>query len=227
MLYDVFICHASADKSVFVRTLVQALQDQHVEVWYDEKSLKLGDSLRRAIDKGLSKSRFGIVVLNKAFFERNWPQYELDALAEREMAGNDKVLLPIWHGVAHQDVMEYSPALAGRKAVSSSEGIAKVVQAILSVIHPQESPLIIARDYLLEWGVTPPVITDQYWLNVVEASNRVPGFGAVVPEASSWRRWSFPLPPKEADSSAWGERLSQGDEANRSQKKTSEKESEE
>ena len=103
--------------------------------------------------------------------------------------------------------MEYSPALAGRKAVFSLEGIFKVVQEILSVIHPQESPLIVARDYLLEWGVTPPVITDRYWLDVVEASNRVPGFGAAVPEESSWRRWSFPLPPKEGDSRSWGERL--------------------
>ena len=207
MLYDVFICHTSADKADFVRPLVEALRNQHIEVWYDEKSIKLGDSLRRAIDKGLSKSRFGIVVLSKAFFARNWPQYELDALAEREMAGNDKVLLPVWHGVTHQDVMEYSPALAGRKAVSSSEGIAKVVQEIISVIHPQESPLIVARDYLLEWGVTPPVITDQYWLDVVEASNRVPGYGASVPEESAWRRWSFPLPPKETGSRSWGERL--------------------
>ena len=66
MLYDVFICHASADKAAFVRPLVEVLRDQQVEVWYDEKSIKLGDSLRRAIDKGLSKSRFGIVVLSKA-----------------------------------------------------------------------------------------------------------------------------------------------------------------
>jgi hypothetical protein len=207
MLYDVFICHASADKAAFVRPLVEALRDQHVEVWYDEKNLKLGDSLRRAIDKGLAKSRFGIVVLSKAFFARNWPQYELDGLAEREMAGNDKVLLPIWHGVTHQEVMEYSPPLAGRKAVASSDGIAKVVQEIIAVIHPQESPLIVARDYLLKWDITPPVITEQYWLDVVEASNRVPGFGAVVPEESSWRRWSFPLPSKEKGSRAWGERL--------------------
>jgi hypothetical protein len=207
MLYDVFICHASADKAACVRPLVEALQNEHVEVWYDEKSLKLGDSIRRTIEQGLSKSRFGVIVLSKAFFARNWPQYELDGLVEREMTGKDTVLLPIWHGVTHQDVMEYSPALAARKAASSSDGIAKVVKEILAVIHPQGSPLIVARDYLLDWGVTPPVITDQYWLDVVEASNRLPGFGAVIPEASSWQRWSFPLPGKQADSRAWGERL--------------------
>src|SRR5271165_3811981 len=152
MLYDVFICHASTDKAGFVSPLVKALSEANVEVWYDEKALKLGDSIRRTIDKGLSKSRFGIVVLSKAFFARNWPQYELDALIEREMTGNDKVLLPIWHGVARQDIMKYSPALAGRKAVSSSDGISKVVKEILAVIHPNDSPLIVARDELLEWG---------------------------------------------------------------------------
>src|ERR1700679_2874571 len=187
MLYDVFICHASANKASIVRPLVKALAENNVEVWYDEKAIKLGDSIRRTIDKGLSKSRFGIVILSKAFFARNWPQYELDALAEREMAGSDKIVLPIWHGVTHQDVMEYSLPLAGRKAISSSEGISKVVDEILSVVHPQGSPLVIARDRLIEWGITPPVITDPYWLDVVEASNRVEAYGANVPEASTWR----------------------------------------
>jgi hypothetical protein len=28
------------------------------------------------------------VVLSQAFFEKNWPQYELDGLVEREMKGN-------------------------------------------------------------------------------------------------------------------------------------------
>ena len=204
MLYDVFICHASEDKDSFVRSLAQALQTEHVEVWFDEFSLKLGDSIRRSIDKGLRQSRFGIVVLSPAFFEKNWPQYELDGLVEREMKGNDKIILPLWHGVTHDHVMQYSPALAGRKAVSSERGIQKVVDRILEVIRPQGSPLIVARDMLLEWGVTPPVITDRYWLEVVEASNRVPGFGPVIPEDSGWNRWSFPLPPKDSGATHWG-----------------------
>ncbi|MER3423706.1 MAG: hypothetical protein C4293_11210, partial [Nitrospiraceae bacterium] len=207
VLYDVFICHASEDKEIFVRPLAEALQCENIEVWYDQFSLRLGDSIRRSIDKGLQQSRFGLVILSQAFFEKQWPQYELDGLAEREMIGKDKVILPIWHGVNHKDVLRYSPALAGRKAVSSEEGISKVVEEILKVIHPQGSPLIIARDTLLEWGLTPPVITDKYWLDVVEASNRSPGFGAVIPEESSWSRWSFPLPTKEGGATQWGERL--------------------
>lgn len=197
MLYDLFICHASEDKDGFVRPLAELLRGQHVEVWYDEFSLKLGDSIRQSLDKGLKQSRFGIVVLSRAFFDKQWPQYELDGLAEREMKGRDTVILPIWHGVTHDDVMNYSPSLAGRRAVSSAQGIERVASEILAAIHPQGSPLIIARDMLIQWGLTPPVITDTYWLDIVEASNRVPGFGAVIPEESGWSRWSFPLPLKE------------------------------
>lgn len=207
MLYDLFICHASEDKDSFVRPLAEALRRENVEVWYDEFSLKLGDSIRRAIDKGLRQARFGVVILSKAFFAKEWPQYELDGLAEREMSGSDKVILPIWHKITRDDVMQYSPSLAGRKAVFSSVGLQNIISDILSVIHPNGSPLINARDILLDWGIRPPVITEPYWLNVVEASNRLSGQGAVIPEDQVWGRWSFPLPYKSDDPRQWGERL--------------------
>jgi hypothetical protein len=35
-------------------------------------------SLRRKIDQGIARSRFGLVVLSPSFFAKNWPQYELD-----------------------------------------------------------------------------------------------------------------------------------------------------
>lgn len=96
MLYDVFICHASEDKEPFVRPLAESLQAEHVEVWFDELSLKLGDSIRRSIDRGLRQSRFGVVVLSPAFFEKNWPQYELDGLINREMKGRDIIIELNW-----------------------------------------------------------------------------------------------------------------------------------
>jgi hypothetical protein len=187
--------------------LADALARQNVEVWYDEFSLELGDSIRRSIDKGLSRSRFAIVVLSRSFFRKNWTQYELDGLTELEMRGHDKVLLPIWHDLTHSEVLAYSPALANRKAVMSADGVDAVVSAVLRVLRPQGSPLIHARDLLLERGVTPPVITDAYWLEVTEASNRIGSSGAVVPDEAVWGRWSFPLPEKEGGPENWGERL--------------------
>ena len=133
--YDVFICHASEDKESFVQSLAQALQQVGLKVWYDEFTLRLGDKLRRSIDKGLVNSRYGIVVLSKAFFVKEWPQYELDGLAQREVSGM-KVILPIWHGIAREDVMKYSPSLADRLAVKSDIPMGQLVEAILDVIKP-------------------------------------------------------------------------------------------
>ncbi len=56
--WDAFICHASEDKEDFVRPLALKLQESGLKVWYDDFTLKIGDSLRRSIEKGLSSSRF-------------------------------------------------------------------------------------------------------------------------------------------------------------------------
>ncbi len=117
--YDVFISHASEDKEEFVKPLAEALQGAGYNVWYDEFTLKVGDSLRRSIDNGLINSRFGIVVFSNAFFTKNWTQYELNGLVNREMEGR-KVILPIWHMVSKNQVQNYSPTLADKKAINSS-----------------------------------------------------------------------------------------------------------
>ena len=96
IFYDVFISHASEDKEDFVRPLAEKLTAAGFSVWYDEFQLKIGDKLRRSIDKGLATSRFGIVVFSPDFFQKNWTQYELDGLVQKEMTGK-KAILPLWH----------------------------------------------------------------------------------------------------------------------------------
>jgi hypothetical protein len=111
--YDVFISHASEDKEAVVRPLAHALQSAGLEVWYDEFELRIGDSLRRKIDRGLANSRFGIVVLSQDFLKKGWPNYELDGIITRVNSG-EQVLLPIWHNISKQAVVEYSPSLADK-----------------------------------------------------------------------------------------------------------------
>ena len=113
--YDVFISHASEDKDEIVRPLAHALQAEGLRVWYDEFELRIGDSLRRKIDKGLGNSRFGIVVFSQDFFRKGWTNYELDGLVTRSVSG-DQVILPIWHKVSKQEVISYSASLADKLA---------------------------------------------------------------------------------------------------------------
>lgn len=133
--YDVFICHASEDKVSFVRSLATALHDKGLQVWYDEFSLTVGDSLRRSIDHGLSQSRFGIVILSRSFFAKEWPQKELDGLTAREINGV-KVILPVWHSISRDDVLTYSPVLADRVSLQTDRGLDYIVYELLKVIKP-------------------------------------------------------------------------------------------
>lgn len=116
--YDAFISHASEDKDDFVRPLAGILKEYGFRIWYDEFELEIGDSLRESIDKGLVTSRYGIVVLSPKFLDKNWTKYELNSLVAREIEGK-KVILPIWHNVTRQQVMQYSPMLADKLALSS------------------------------------------------------------------------------------------------------------
>lgn len=117
--FDAFISHATEDKEDLVRPLAEKLIERGFNIWYDEFQLKVGDSLRRNIDRGLAASRFGIVVLSPSFFAKNWPQYELDGLVAREMEGQ-KVILPLWHKVSKNEVIAYSPSLADKVALNTA-----------------------------------------------------------------------------------------------------------
>lgn len=124
--YDLFISHASEDKAGFVRELVGSLERRGLKVWFDDAELQVGDTLTRSIDDGLRQSRFGVVILSRAFFDKNWPRAELDALASREIESGEVVVLPVWLDVDADDVRQYSPLLARKLALRSQDGIEAV-----------------------------------------------------------------------------------------------------
>lgn len=133
--HDVFISHASEDKDEVVRPLAHALRDGGLDVWFDEFELKIGDSLRRKIDMGLAKSRFGVVVLSKAFFTKGWTNYELDGLVTRALTG-EQILLPIWHNLTKAEVIEYSPSLADKLARNTTtHTVEEIASEIIEVIN--------------------------------------------------------------------------------------------
>jgi hypothetical protein len=140
MTWDIFICHASEDKDSLVRPLAEALRRRGARVWYDEFALKMGDSLRRSIDRGLAESTFGVVVLSRAFFAKEWPQYELDGLVQRERHGAG-LILPIWAGVSKEEVLAYSPSLADKIAMKAADDVAipEIVNAILEAVATDRS----------------------------------------------------------------------------------------
>ncbi len=135
-MYDIFVSHAGEDKEQIAGPLADQLRSAGSSVWYDEFSLKLGDSLRESIDKGLAGCRFGLVVLSHSFFAKKRPQAELNGLFAMETGGREKRILPIWHDITRAEVAQHSPILADRVAVSTTLGLDAVLERVLDTVDP-------------------------------------------------------------------------------------------
>ena len=138
--YDVFISHASEDKKDFVDEFVAELRKAGVKVWYDTSQIAWGDSLRKRIDDGLTKSRFGIAILSPNYIAdgKYWTKEELDGIFQMESI-NGKTLLPIWHNLTKKQVINFSPIVANRKAMSTATMTAyEIAQELVKLITADE-----------------------------------------------------------------------------------------
>ncbi len=134
--WDVFISHASEDKDTIVRQLAEILEKLKVRIWYDEFSLKVGDSLSKSIDDGLQKSKFGIVVITRNFLEKRWTDYEYRSLLSKEDNGK-KIILPIWHDISKDEVKKFSLYLSDKVALDTSKSsINKIALKLTETIRP-------------------------------------------------------------------------------------------
>lgn len=130
----IFISHATEDNKVIAAPLAQELIKSNYNVWYDQYTLFAGDSLRENIDKGLAECDFGIVIFSHSFFKKKWTMLELNGLISKEIAFNQKFIIPIWHKLEQKDVAKYSPMLADIVAIKSSEDLSEIVRKIETIV---------------------------------------------------------------------------------------------
>lgn len=118
-LRDVFLCHAWDDRKGVAKELHDILESKGVTVWFSEKDVLLGSPLLREIDKGLAKSRAGIVLVTPSFLKRikgeGIADKELSALLARDL------LVPVVHNTTFEDLREVSPLLGSRSGLSTIE----------------------------------------------------------------------------------------------------------
>jgi hypothetical protein len=128
--YDLFISYAGEDEESVVKPLFQRLEP-HITVWYAGSSLNWGSSIRKSIDDGLKHCRYGIVILCRSFFNKRWPELELNALIARMTYEDRELILPIWHEIGLEEVLRYSPLLSDMKALSTKDGLDSIAAEIL------------------------------------------------------------------------------------------------
>lgn len=148
-LKEAFISHASEDKDSFVRPLAEYLEKQGIEIWYDEYSLKVGDSLSEQIDAGLSQSKYAVLVLSKVYFEKFWAKEELKGIRALVSANQTKIL-PIWFGISRDEIIAKSPMIADIVAINANvKTVEAVGEELIQVIKPEVFRHIHRRNLLL------------------------------------------------------------------------------
>jgi len=114
---DVFISHASEDKSEIAEPLAKLLIERGITVFYDKISIDWGDSIPAKIDTGLANCKMALIIISPNFIKKQWTKKELDAL---QMLDESK-LLPLWHSISKKEVQGFSPTLAARKALTTAD----------------------------------------------------------------------------------------------------------
>lgn len=129
-LRDVFLCHAWDDRKGAAKELHDLLESRGISVWFSEKDVFLGTSLLREIDKGLARSRVGIVLVTPALLRRvqgeGIADKELSALLARDL------LVPIVHNTTYDALREVSPLLGSRSGLSTTDDTMADVAAKLA-----------------------------------------------------------------------------------------------
>lgn len=134
-LRDVFLCHAWDDRKGAAKELHDLLESLGVSVWFSEKDVLLGATLLREIDKGLAKSRVGIVLVTPALLRRlvgeGIADKELSALLARDL------LVPIVHGTTYEALRDVSPLLGSRSGLNTAEDtMANVAAKLAELVAP-------------------------------------------------------------------------------------------
>lgn len=134
---DLFLCHAWDDRDGVAADLYNHLQANDATVWFSEKDVGLGKPLLREIDKGLAKSRVGIVLVTPALLR----SLESEGIADKELSvllATDRVI-PVAHGTTFEALREVSPMLASRSGLntadSSLEDVATKIAAAAAALE--------------------------------------------------------------------------------------------
>ncbi|MEU2240200.1 toll/interleukin-1 receptor domain-containing protein [Streptomyces sp. NPDC018338] len=124
-LRDVFLCHAWDDRRGAATELYNLLEAEGVSVWFSEKDIALGLPFMREIDKGLARSRTGLVLVTPALLTRLQRGGVSDKELSELLARN--VLLPVMHDTTYGELRDVSPLLASRNGLDTAEDSMAVV----------------------------------------------------------------------------------------------------
>ena len=117
--YDVFISHANKDKLEYVNDLYDVIRLLGIRIFYDKDVISWGDNWKQTILDGTQKSEFAIIVISNNFFGREWTNKELDEFMHRQNTSEQKIVLPLLHGISVDEMIKQYPFLEDIQAIET------------------------------------------------------------------------------------------------------------
>lgn len=133
-LFDAFISHTVEDKIPIANELCHRLEKAGAKIWYCGRELNAGDSVRKSIKEGLSRSRYGIVILSKSYLTKSWNLDELGRFITGQNT-DKKNIFPVLYDVSTEDLLKQNAAFATGFAYRIGNSLDNVIDHLVTEIN--------------------------------------------------------------------------------------------
>jgi glycosyltransferase involved in cell wall biosynthesis len=141
VMKDIFICHASEDKTEIVRPLVNAFEQVHISCWFDEDEMRVGESIVEQVNEGL-RSRYLLAVVSAAFMSKAFPREELKTALNKQASTGEVHVFLLFVGAEEdledlkEELWRQFPLLKDRHSLSWQGSPDAIVNALLPTLRP-------------------------------------------------------------------------------------------
>ncbi len=160
--YDVFLSHNHADKPR-VRQLAEKLKAAGLRVWFDEWTVKPGDDIYLAVERGLEMARTQVLCLSAAALGSQWVTLERSTVLFRDPTNAGRRFIPLL--LADCDLPD---TLRRYKYVDYRMEDAPAFRELLSCLRPED-----AESHI---GYTYPDPSDKVTFETIKALEPVRGY---------------------------------------------------
>ena len=135
---DVFLCHAGEDKNEYIIPLKTALDKENITSWLDEIHIEWDDSITKKVNEGLRISKYVVVFFSNNFFNKNWPERELNSVLSQMASSGEKRILPIaLTKNLLNEVKDKYPLLSDIKFLFWEDGLDKIIISLNRLFNKQ------------------------------------------------------------------------------------------
>jgi hypothetical protein len=131
-----FLLHYYKDRDNMALPLARALEAEGLPVFCEDFMLEPGDDLEDKIRSGITKYKFGIAVISRAFVRIGWQASGIRCLYD-ELASEYNDIYPVWHNITRNDLANFLPVMERFIPERPGEGgIPAIVGNVVNLLWP-------------------------------------------------------------------------------------------